>query len=124
MASVAPPIHSRTPDRRTFKRDKAAGQRPSSVGCSSVCVESPEVAKARDATRKELKEAEQGWLTAIAKIAERAGLTKGPDGKWHDPSISGGSLNYGGTPGGQPLGGMSAFPSNADMLSVGSDVAV
>ena len=26
-----------------------------------------------------MKEAEQGWQKAIDKIAERAGLTKGPD---------------------------------------------
>jgi hypothetical protein len=26
-----------------------------------------------------MKEAEQGWRKAIDKIAERAGLTKGPD---------------------------------------------
>ena len=40
---------------------------------------SPEIAEARDATRKALKEAEQGWRRAIDKIAERACLTKGPD---------------------------------------------
>ena len=33
----------------------------------------------RDATRKALKEADQGWQRAIDKIAERASLTKGPD---------------------------------------------
>jgi hypothetical protein len=33
----------------------------------------------KDATRKALKEAEQGWQRAIDKIAERASLTKGPD---------------------------------------------
>ena len=33
----------------------------------------------RDATRKALKEAEQGWERAIDKIAERASLTKGDD---------------------------------------------
>jgi hypothetical protein len=32
-----------------------------------------------DATRKALKEAEQGWERAIDKIAERANLTKGDD---------------------------------------------
>jgi hypothetical protein len=32
----------------------------------------------RDATRKALKEAEQGWQRAIDKIAERASLPKGP----------------------------------------------
>jgi cysteinyl-tRNA synthetase len=40
---------------------------------------SPEIAKSRDATRKALKEAEQGWRRAIDKIGERASLTKGPD---------------------------------------------
>jgi hypothetical protein len=39
---------------------------------------SPEIAQARDATRKALKEAEHGWQRAIDKIAERANLTKGP----------------------------------------------
>jgi hypothetical protein len=33
----------------------------------------------RDAARKALKEAEQGWQRAIDKIAERASLTKGPE---------------------------------------------
>jgi hypothetical protein len=32
----------------------------------------------RDVTRKALKEAEHGWQKAMDKIAERAGLTKGP----------------------------------------------
>ena len=32
----------------------------------------------RDATRKALKEAEQGWQRAIDKIAERVSVTKGP----------------------------------------------
>ena len=40
---------------------------------------SPEIAEARDATLKAMKEAEQGWRRAIDKIAERASLTKGPD---------------------------------------------
>ena len=40
---------------------------------------SPEIAEARDATLKAMKEAEQGWQRAIDKIAERASLTKGPD---------------------------------------------
>jgi len=31
---------------------------------------------------KAMKEAEQGWQRAIDKIAERAGLTKSPDGAW------------------------------------------
>ena len=42
----------------------------------------------RAATLKAMKEAEQGWQKAIDKIAERAGLTKGPDGTWRDPSMS------------------------------------
>jgi hypothetical protein len=33
-------------------------------------------------------EAEQGWQKALDKIGERAGLTKGPDGTWRDPSMS------------------------------------
>ena len=49
---------------------------------------SPEIAAARAATRKAMKEAEQGWQNAIDKIAERAGLTKGADGTWCDPSMS------------------------------------
>jgi hypothetical protein len=40
---------------------------------------SPEVAEARAATLKAMREAEQGWQRAIDKIAERASLTKGPD---------------------------------------------
>ena len=40
---------------------------------------SPEIAEARDATLKAMKEAEQGWQKAMDKIAERASLTKGPD---------------------------------------------
>ena len=49
---------------------------------------SPEIAEARDATLKAMKEAEAGWQRAIDKIAERAGLTKTPDGTWRDPSMS------------------------------------
>ena len=48
----------------------------------------PKIAEARDTTLKALKEAEQGWQRAIAKIGERAGLAKGADGTWRDPSIS------------------------------------
>ena len=48
----------------------------------------PEIAKARDATLKAMKEAEQGWQRAVDKIGERAGLTKGADGTWRDPSMS------------------------------------
>ena len=47
----------------------------------------PEIAEARDAALKPMKEAEAGWETAMRKIAERAGLTKGPDGTWRDPSM-------------------------------------
>ena len=35
--------------------------------------------KARDATLKAMKEAEQGWRRAIDKVGERASLTKGPN---------------------------------------------
>lgn len=45
---------------------------------------SPEIAEARDATVQALKEAEHGWQRAKNKIAERAGLTEGPDGHWAD----------------------------------------
>jgi len=31
---------------------------------------------------------ERGWRAVIAKIGERAGLTKSPDGTWRDPSMS------------------------------------
>jgi hypothetical protein len=48
----------------------------------------PEIAEARDATLKAIKEAEHGWQRAIDRVAERAGLTKGPDGGWRDPSVS------------------------------------
>ena len=40
---------------------------------------SPEIAEARDAALKAMKDAEQGWRKAIDKIAERACLTKGPN---------------------------------------------
>jgi hypothetical protein len=49
---------------------------------------SPEIAEARAATLKAMKEAEQGWQRAIDKIGERAGLSKGADGTWRDPSMS------------------------------------
>jgi hypothetical protein len=49
---------------------------------------SPEIAEARDATLKAAKEAEAGWQSAIRKIAERAGLTKSPNGTWRDHSDS------------------------------------
>jgi hypothetical protein len=39
---------------------------------------SPEIAEARVATLKAMKEAEQGWQKAIDKIAERAGLDQEP----------------------------------------------
>ena len=39
----------------------------------------PEIAEAKVATLKAMKEIEQGWQKAMDKIAERAGLTKGPD---------------------------------------------
>jgi hypothetical protein len=45
----------------------------------------PEVVKEREATLKALDQAEAGWQTAMRKIAERAGLTKGPDGTWRNP---------------------------------------
>ena len=49
---------------------------------------SPEIAESRDAALNAMKEAEQGWAKAINKIAEHAGLTKGPDGSWRNRSIS------------------------------------
>ena len=48
---------------------------------------SPEIAEARDTTLKAVEEAEKGWQRAIDKIAERAGVTKGPDGTWRDPKV-------------------------------------
>jgi hypothetical protein len=48
----------------------------------------PKIAKARDDTVQAMKEAEQGWQRAKDKIGERAGLSKGPDGTWIDPSRS------------------------------------
>ena len=47
----------------------------------------PGVVKARTETLKALEHAEQGRQRALDKIAERAGLTKGPDGTWRDPSM-------------------------------------
>jgi len=40
---------------------------------------SPEIAQDSEATLKALKEVERAWQRAMDKIAERAGLTKGPD---------------------------------------------
>jgi hypothetical protein len=48
----------------------------------------PEIADARDATLKAMKELEAGWQRAMDKIGERAGLTKGADGTWTDASRS------------------------------------
>jgi hypothetical protein len=48
----------------------------------------PEIAGARDATLKAIKEAEHGWQRAMNKIGERAGLTKGSDGEWLDAKMS------------------------------------
>jgi len=48
----------------------------------------PEIAEARDATVQAMKEADDGWQRAKDKIGERAGLNKGPDGTWIDPSRS------------------------------------
>jgi cysteinyl-tRNA synthetase len=39
----------------------------------------PEIAQHGEAMLRAMREVEQGWETAIDKIAERAGLTKGPD---------------------------------------------
>ena len=49
---------------------------------------SPEIAEARNATLKAMKEAEAGWRRAIDKIGERFGLTKIPDGTWREHSDS------------------------------------
>ena len=56
---------------------------------------SPKIARDSEATLKAMKELEQGWQKAIDKIAERAGLTKGPDTRrystgplcWHKADI-------------------------------------
>lgn len=40
---------------------------------------SPVIAQDSEATLKAMKEAERGWHKGIDKIAERAGLTKGPN---------------------------------------------
>jgi len=49
---------------------------------------SAEVAEAKAATELALQEVERGWRHAPTAIAQRAGLTKGPDGTWRDPSMS------------------------------------
>jgi hypothetical protein len=46
----------------------------------------PEVVKARDATLKAMQEVEAGWQRAPDLIGQRAGLTKGPDGSWSEPT--------------------------------------
>ena len=48
----------------------------------------PEIAEARGAALNAKKEAEKCWAKAINKIAEHAGLTKGPDDTWRDPATS------------------------------------
>ena len=48
---------------------------------------SPEIVEAKAVTAKAIKETENGWRLAVDKIGERAGLTKGPDGTWRDPSM-------------------------------------
>lgn len=45
----------------------------------------PEIAEARAARLKALKEAEQGWQIAINKIGERAGLIRYHDGMNNTP---------------------------------------
>jgi hypothetical protein len=47
-----------------------------------------EIIEARAFVQKALAEIERGWRAVIAKIGERAGLTKSPDGTWRDPSMS------------------------------------
>jgi hypothetical protein len=49
---------------------------------------SPEIAEAKVATVQAMQQAEHGWERAMAKIGERAGVTKGPDGAWRDPKVS------------------------------------
>jgi hypothetical protein len=49
----------------------------------------PDIAEAREAMLKGIKEAEQGWRRAIDKIAEHAGLTRAPRVGWIDRSMSG-----------------------------------
>ena len=47
----------------------------------------PEITKARDATLKGVKEAEEGWQRAKDKIGERVGFfSKASDGTWHTDS--------------------------------------
>jgi hypothetical protein len=46
---------------------------------------SPEIAEARDATLKAMKEAEAGWQRAIDLISERAAQTKAPDRRRNPP---------------------------------------
>jgi hypothetical protein len=48
---------------------------------------SPEIAEAKVATVQAMQQAEHGWERAMAKIGERAGLTKGPEGAWRDPKV-------------------------------------
>jgi predicted metal-dependent HD superfamily phosphohydrolase len=86
-----------SPDAKYHQRSKAAAQAIADLEASKTLARareavevavakhdieqhvSPEIAQARDATRKALKEAEHGWQRAIDKIAERASLTKRPD---------------------------------------------
>lgn len=48
----------------------------------------PEITSARDVTLKAIEELSRNGKRRIDKIGERAGLTKGHDGKWRDRSMS------------------------------------
>jgi hypothetical protein len=48
----------------------------------------PEIIEARAFVQKASAEIERGWRAVIARVGERASLTKGPDGTWRDPSMS------------------------------------
>src|SRR4029077_19172820 len=52
---------------------------------TSSSTSSPEIAEARDATVRAVKDTEQGCQRAIDKIAERASLTKGPATRRNPP---------------------------------------
>jgi hypothetical protein len=48
----------------------------------------PNIVQAREQTKKAMSDVEAGWKIAIDKIGKLASLFKGPDGAWHDPSMT------------------------------------
>jgi|SoiMethySBSTD1v2_1073268.scaffolds.fasta_scaffold386107_3 hypothetical protein len=75
------PVYEYTPRAQLIPRSclASATQRLAVVKHEVEQHVSSKIVKARAATLKVVKGAETGWERAMDKIAERAGLTKGPD---------------------------------------------